>query len=76
MAANIPEADIPVFSASTPASQVTAAVREVGCAIVRELAEREVVDGINAELAPYFDAAPMSDGPFMGATRRARVGSS
>jgi ectoine hydroxylase-related dioxygenase (phytanoyl-CoA dioxygenase family) len=66
MAANITKVDIPVFSASATASQVTAAVREVGCAIVRELAEREVVDRIQAELAPYFDAAPMSDGSFMG----------
>jgi ectoine hydroxylase-related dioxygenase (phytanoyl-CoA dioxygenase family) len=55
-----------VFSADAPATQVTAALREVGCAIVRELADRELVARIETELAPYFDTTPMSDGPFMG----------
>lgn len=66
MAANTPTPEIPVFPASATASQVTAAIREVGCAVVRELADRELVDRIDAELAPYFDTVPMSDGSFMG----------
>lgn len=66
MAANITTPEIPVFPASATASQVTAAIREVGCAIVRELIDREHVDRISAEVKPYLDAVPMSDGPFMG----------
>lgn len=66
MAASTLNTDIPVFPASASASQVTAAIRKVGCAIVRELADRELVDRICAELAPYFDAVPMGEGPFMG----------
>jgi ectoine hydroxylase-related dioxygenase (phytanoyl-CoA dioxygenase family) len=66
MATNIPTADIPVFPASATAPQVVAALREVGCAIVRELAGPELVDRINAELAPYFDAVPMADSSFLG----------
>ena len=59
-------AKIPVFSANTPAPEITDAIRQHGCAIVRELAGRELVDRIDAELAPYFDSAPMSNGAFMG----------
>lgn len=57
---------IPVFPANTPASQITSAIREAGCAIVRERAAPELIDRINNELTPYFDAVPMSEGPFMG----------
>ncbi len=66
MATNITKVEIPVFSASTSASEVTAAIRDAGCAIVRELIGRDLVDRIETELAPYFEGAPMSDGPFMG----------
>lgn len=66
MAANTSTSEIPVFSANASASQVTAAMREVGFAVIRERADRELLDRIDAELSPYFEAAPMSDGSFMG----------
>ena len=59
-------AKIPVFPANAPAAEVTDALREAGCAVVRELARRELVESVDAELAPYFDSIPMSKGAFMG----------
>lgn len=62
--------DIPRLPNSATASDVAAALRDAGCAVVERLVDSERMDRVRHELQPYLDATPFGPDDFTG--RRTR----
>ena len=56
----------PQFERDVDAADVAASLEEHGYAIVRNLAEPEVLARLNAEFDPYVDAVPLGKTEFAG----------
>lgn len=62
---------IPRFPASAPASEIVAALGEMGCAVVERLVPEAVLGKVRAELAPWLEATSIGPDSFSGfQTRR------
>jgi ectoine hydroxylase-related dioxygenase (phytanoyl-CoA dioxygenase family) len=63
-------ATIPRFDRHVAAAEVAAALRTHGCAVVERLADAELCDRVQAELAPYVAVTPTGGDEFTGANTR------
>ena len=61
---------IPRFGASAEPTEVVAALKEHGCAIVEELVSPDVMAEVESELRPYIEETPFGADDFSGSNTR------
>lgn len=57
---------IPRFDRSASASEIVAAFRTAGCAIIERLVDTDIVDRVRADMGPYIAATPTGGDDFSG----------
>jgi len=57
---------IPRFDRSANSSEVVEAFRVAGCVVIEELVDRDVVDRVLDEMAPFIDRTPVGGDDFSG----------